>query len=442
MLLGIFSVSVLLRTQEILEATAQADLARDSGPLLAAMAGELQLSPEGFRPAFLPELDLLRKEAGVEVRVLARDGGLLYGSPDFPQNTGRYHLRTERLGKDPASGTVVHLARSGDPMRARLRELGLFLALLVPLGVVVSVIFSIVAIRRIFAPIEAVRLQAEQISRSNVSLRIPAVGTTKELADLIETFNAMLARLEKSIQDLYHFASDAAHELRTPLATIRAELETAIQGRPSIEDYEEIVSSFQVEVGRMNRVVSDLFMLARMDMRQYALQRERIPLGPLLEDSRETWQTMASLRNIQIDFSGDDAEVLGDPAALRRVFMNLVENAVKYNRDGGRVTLALERRNGRVRVRVTDTGLGISAESLPKLFHRFFRADKARSRESGGAGLGLAICKSFVTSMEGTISVESVLGEGSTFVVEFPEISPEVAPESGPVVSPLPRRTS
>jgi heavy metal sensor kinase len=229
----------------------------------------------------------------------------------------------------------------------------------------------------------------------------------------------MLGRLEKAIQDLDYFAADAAHELRTPLATLRAELETAIQSTRSLEEYEEILVSFQVEVARMSRVVSDLFTLARMDMRQVALQRERIRLGPLLEDSRETWQPMASLRNIQIEIRGDDAEVLGDPGALRRVFMNLVENAVKYNHDGGRVILEIERRNGKVQVRVSDTGLGIAAEHLPKLFQRFFRADKARSRESGGAGLGLAICKSFVESHEGTIAVSSVPDQGSTFTVEL-----------------------
>jgi two-component system phosphate regulon sensor histidine kinase PhoR len=117
---------------------------------------------------------------------------------------------------------------------------------------------------------------------------------------------------------------------------------------------------------------------------------------------------------------GAAAEVAGDPVALRRVFMNLVENAVKYNREGGRVTLSLERHDGHVRVRVADTGIGIPAEHLPRLFRRFYRIDKARSRESGGAGLGLAICKSFIEAHEGTIQVSSEPGRGTTFTVELP----------------------
>jgi heavy metal sensor kinase len=274
--------------------------------------------------------------------------------------------------------------------------------------------------RRTLAPIEAVRLQAEQISRTNLSERIPELGSSLELQDLVQTFNAMLGRLEKAIVDLDCFAADAAHELRTPLATLRAEIETAIQSDPTREEYDEILSSFQSEVSRMSRVVADLFTLAKLDMHQHALQKEPLRLGPMLEESRETWQPMASLRNIRIELEGGDAEILGDPAALRRVFMNLVENAVKYNREGGQVRLKLERRNGHVNVEVIDTGQGIAAEHLPRLFRRFYRADQGRSRESGGAGLGLAICKSFVESHQGKITVTSTPGQGSTFQVELP----------------------
>src|SRR5260221_2338194 len=137
-LLGAFSASVLLRTQEILEEAAQADLERDSGPLLSAIADELQLSPEGFRPAFLKELELRQKEAGAELQVIAPDGSLRFASPGFPKNTDGYHLRTATLGIDAAGVPSVRLARIAAPMRKRLQELGLFLALLVPLGVIVS----------------------------------------------------------------------------------------------------------------------------------------------------------------------------------------------------------------------------------------------------------------------------------------------------------------
>jgi len=418
-LMGVFSASVLLWTREALEGQLEEDLGRESQVLLGQLAEELKASPEGFRPSFTAELGRTLGATGTQVQILAPENRPLFASDGFPSSEEGYRTRVDTLPGAKSGSYTLRLARSRAPIQAKLRELALILAVFVPISLALVLMLSMIAIRRIFAPIEAVRLQAEQISRSNVSERIPEIGSTRELRDLVRTFNAMLGRLEKAIQDLDYFAADAAHELRTPLATLRAELETAIQSTRTLEEYEEILASFQVEVARMSRVVTDLFTLARMDMRQAALQREPVRLGPLLEDSRETWQPMASLRNIQIEIRGEDAEVLGDPGALRRVFMNLVENAVKYNHDGGRVTLAIERRSGKVLVRVSDTGLGIAPEHLPKLFQRFFRADKARSRASGGAGLGLAICKSFVESHEGTIAVSSVPDQGSTFTVEL-----------------------
>jgi heavy metal sensor kinase len=337
-------------------------------------------------------------------------------------------MRTDRLPAAGTEGYALELARPTAPHAERLRKLALYFGLFIPIAIALSVLLSQIAIRRTLAPIEAIRLQAEQISRSNLSLRIPETDSTEELGELVRTFNAMLGRLEKAVADLDGFAADAAHELRTPLATLRAELETAIQGSPTIEEYEAILVSFQVEVGRMSRVVTDLFTLARVDTGRGALQKERVRLGPLLEDSRETWQPMASLRNILIELRGGDAEVLGNPVALRRVFMNLVENAVKYNRQGGRVGVSVGRRDGKVLVEVSDTGYGIAPEHLPKLFRRFFRADQGRSRETGGAGLGLAICKSFVESHEGRISVSSTPGVGTTFSVELPAAEADPAP--------------
>jgi heavy metal sensor kinase len=303
-----------------------------------------------------------------------------------------------------------------------LRQFGLYFLVFFPMVLAVTALVGHLFVRRALTPVELMRRQAEQISRTNVSERVPEPASTGEFRDLARTFNEMLGRLERGIQDLQNFAADAAHELRTPLATLRAEIETAIQERRSPEEYERVLASLGEEVSRMSRIVTDLFVLAKIDMRQYALQKERVRLRPLLEEARETWQAAASQRGIEIAMEGEDAEVAGDPVALRRVFMNLVENSVKYNRDGGRVTLRIARENGRAKVRVSDTGIGIPADSLPRLFHRFYRVDKARSRDSGGAGLGLAICRSFIEAHEGTIDVSSEPGRGTTFTVELPRL--------------------
>jgi heavy metal sensor kinase len=419
-LLGIFGISVLLFYGEGLEEQLDSDLAKESRSLLARMRSELETHPDGFRSPFIRDLVRSLEATGSLAQVTAPDGTELFGSSDFPTSLEGYQGRVDHLPAGVSGAYTLELARATSPSLSRVRKLAILLVVFIPIAVIFAILLSQFAIRRTLAPLEAIRLQAEQISRTNLSERIPEMGSSQELQDLVRTFNAMLGRLEKAIVDLDSFAADAAHELRTPLATLRAEIETAIRSNPTIPEYEDILSSFQIEVSRMSRVVTDLFTLAKLDMHQHALQKEPVRLGPLLEDSRETWQPLASMRNIQIELQGGDAEVLGDPAALGRVFMNLVENAVKYNREGGRVQVSLERRNGTVHVEVSDTGQGIAPEHLPRLFRRFFRADQGRSRERGGAGLGLAICKSFVESHAGKISVSSTLGQGSTFRIELP----------------------
>jgi two-component system phosphate regulon sensor histidine kinase PhoR len=144
-----------------------------------------------------------------------------------------------------------------------------------------------------------------------------------------------------------------------------------------------------------------------------------VELRSLLEEARDVWESSAEESGIDIVRDGPTATVAGDPVALRRVFMNLIENAIKYNRPGGSVHLSTEILPGKVRVQVRDTGMGIAAEDLPRLFRRFYRVDKARSRDSGGAGLGLAICKSFIEAHGGSIGVESVPGAGTTFTIDL-----------------------
>jgi len=249
--------------------------------------------------------------------------------------------------------------------------------------------------------------------------RVPEPTVGSEFQTLARTFNEMLERIERAFEDLQNFAADAAHELRTPLSNLRAELETALQDTHRNPD--PLLASLAEEIHRMNRIITDLLTLAKLDLRQYALRKEPLLLAPILQEVCDTWGPLATERGIALSLrEGAEVVVNGDAVALRRVAMNLVENAVKYNRDGGRVDLSLHTEKGRVRLEIADTGLGISADHLPHLFRRFYRVDKARSRETGGAGLGLAICKSFVEAHEGTIEVFSVEGRGTTFTVTLP----------------------
>ncbi|HXG61196.1 MAG TPA: ATP-binding protein [Planctomycetota bacterium] len=427
LLLAAFSSSLYLWVRDGLRRDLEAELSLGARLLEERLAEELDELGRGVHADLGEVLDPFLQAAGGWAEIRDGSGNVVYRSEGPAEN-----LRERSFeATDPRGGPPwrVRFALPMDPYERPLAQLRLFYLVFFPATLAVAGLAGFFFVKRALAPVETLRRCAERISRANLSERVPEPETEGELRDLARTLNEMLERLERAMEDLRSFAADAAHELRTPLANLRAELETALQDRRPPDEYERILGSVSEEVARMNRIVGDLLALARMDLRRHALPKERVPLLQLLEETRETWAPAAEARGIRIHLEGPPAEVAGDPVALRRVFMNLVENAVKYNREGGRVDLRLDRADGWVRVAVRDTGLGIPPEHLPHLFRRFYRVDRARSRETGGAGLGLALCKSFVEAHEGRIRVESVPGRGSCFTVELPALDgPPAAP--------------
>lgn len=424
-LLAAFSASLYLWVRDGLRRDLEAEVSFGARLLEERLAEELEETRRGVHPDLAEALDPFARATGGRVEVREASGKLLYPSEkteDTPFEGG-WGVREFEMD-DPRGGAPlrVRFALPQEPYERPLGQLRLFYLVFFPAILGVAGLVGFFFVKRALAPVESLRRCAERISRTNLSERVPEPDTEGELRQLARTLNEMLERLEKAMEDLRSFAADAAHELRTPLANLRAELETALQEHRTPEEYERILASVSEEVARMNRIVADLLALARMDLRRHALGRERIPLLTLLEETRETWAPAAEVRGVTIHLEGAPADVAGDPVALRRVFMNLVENAVKYNREGGRIDLSLERRDGWVQVAVRDTGVGIPPEHLPYLFRRFYRVDRARSRETGGAGLGLALCKSFVEAHEGRIRVESTPGQGTCFTVELPAL--------------------
>ncbi len=374
----------------------------------------------GIHPDLAPLLEEFLAATGAEGEVVSAEGRRLFVSKDYSGTVSGFRRHEGTVKATTGESFTVRLAMSEEPLHQALRQLKMYFALFVPPVLALAGVLGYFFVRRALSPVGRMRRQAERISRANVSERVPIPSESGEFRDLAQTFNEMLDRLDHAFQDLHNFAADAAHELRTPLATLRAELDTAIQQPRSPEEHERLLVSFAEEVTRMNRIVSDLFTLAKIDMRQYALHKERVELGALLDEARDVWEPSAEEGGLEIRREGPPIVVAGDPVALRRVFMNLIENAIKYNRPGGSIHLSTESMPGKARVRVRDTGMGIAAEDLPRLFKRFYRVDKARSRDSGGAGLGLAICKSFIEAHGGTISVESAVGAGTTFTIDIP----------------------
>lgn len=293
-----------------------------------------------------------------------------------------------------------------------------------PILVIVSMIFAWGIAGRAFRPIDRIIDQVEDITDGRSLHRRLAIGAAgEELARLSATLNAFIERIETSFGALRRFTADASHELKTPLAVMRADIERAMS--PHVHEDEQAVALEEAlqQVTRMADLVESLLTLARADEGRFDLYREPVELAPLAREVVETARLLGEEAGLEIRASHfENAEVLGDVTRLRQLFLNLVTNAIKYTPRGGTVEITLHRTEHDVRFAVRDTGIGIAAADLPYVFERFWRADRVRSRasERGGFGLGLAISSWIAQAHGGTLEVQSRLGRGSTFTVTLP----------------------
>jgi len=272
---------------------------------------------------------------------------------------------------------------------------------------------------RALAPIGRIARTAEAMSESNLGLRID-VATKDELGRVATALNRAFDRLQEAFERQTRFTADASHELRTPLASQMAELEWALARRRSDADYAGSLRVCMKVAQRMRAIVEGLLTLARADAGAIQPRRESVDLTALAREIIAAASTSAAERGIDLRTDGETVIVNGDPDRLRELISNLVSNAVQYSSTGGRVTCSISTSEGTAILDVSDDGLGIDAEDLPHVFERFYRANKARSRVVGGAGLGLAISKWIVESHGGKIRCDSAVGQGTQVTVELP----------------------
>jgi signal transduction histidine kinase len=232
----------------------------------------------------------------------------------------------------------------------------------------------------------------------------------------------MLDRLEAAFREATRFTADASHELRTPVSLIRTSAEVALRRERPAAEYRQALETVLLEAERMSALVQDLLTLARADAGVEGLRRGSVELGSLASGLEASLRSMCDTRGLelQLEVPGERVLVEGDHAALEQLVLSLADNAVKYSPAPGRVSVSVRRSAGEAVVAVTDTGIGIAPEDLPQVFDRFYRADKARSRDSGGTGLGLSIAKSIAEQHGGTIGIVSRLGEGTRVEVRIP----------------------
>ena len=304
-----------------------------------------------------------------------------------------------------------------------LKNLQIILLTVVPAVLLLTALIGRFIARRALKPVAKITQTAKDIgSGANLSQRIPVSEVKDEIGQLALTFNSMMDRLESSFTQMRQFSSDASHELRTPLTVLKGQSELALGKERKPEEYQEVISSNLEEVQYMSKVLEDLFLLSKSDENQIALDCESVDLKALIEEVCKHAEIIASEKNIKIVIAYlEPVKVYGDPVRLRQMIWNVVVNGIKYTQHGGEVKISVRGEGDGVLIIIQDNGIGISEEDLPLVFNRFYRVDKARSRQEGGTGLGLSICKFIVSAHKGSSNLKSKLGEGTKFKITLPK---------------------
>jgi two-component system OmpR family sensor kinase len=324
------------------------------------------------------------------------------------------------FGVSGPGGELAVVGHSMEPENAELRRLALLFSAagggVLVLGLLVGGWFSGRAIR----PIAEISSTARKISVGNVSERINVADTESELGELAKVLNDTFDRLQSSISRQAQFTADASHELRTPAFVILSEAQSALKRERTAAEYRAGFEVCQRAAQQMRQLIESLLILARQDAGEAALKREPARLDAMVDDVVAMLQPLAKQKDVTLHAELAPIQVACDVQQLRQVVTNLISNAIEYNRPSGEVRVALAAEQGEALLTIADTGKGIAAEDLPRIFERFYRADKSRSMSEGHTGLGLAICDAIVKAHGGRIEVASQLGQGSKFVVRFP----------------------
>jgi heavy metal sensor kinase len=303
-----------------------------------------------------------------------------------------------------------------------LNELLTVLAMAVPIALIAAGGLAYFLARKALSPMQQLHHSTEEITADRLDRRLPVANEKDELGQLTQTINAMIGRLERSFAEIRRFTADASHELRTPLTAIRTETEVALRQSCSTAEYTHLLGSILEECERLTRLSDQLLTLSREDAGVTCSVHDSVELAALLDNVLETMRPLAEAKGLHLCLGGKELiRVLGDETRLRQVFYNLLDNAIKYTPEGGTIEVRLARQHSGAAITIRDTGIGIPAEHLPRVFDRFYRVDKARSREQGGTGLGLSIAKTIVTAHAGQIELTSTPGHGTLCTVTLPE---------------------
>jgi heavy metal sensor kinase len=369
------------------------------------------------------------------------DGSILVRSPELPQASllplpggaadlwrfsqrvpvlGRQRIMAERIQIGEQEFVAMLLAPL-EPIDEELGEVRSVLLTAGPVTLILSAGLAYWLARTALAPMERLRRATDAITADHLEERLKVPNPNDELGLLTGTINAMIARLEGSFAETQRFTADASHELRTPLTALRTEVEVALSKQLNLPEALQVLENVLEDLVRMSRLTDQLLMLSRRDAGVEELTKAPVNLEALVAGVVEAMQPLAEAKGVLLSLDGEDGVVVAaDEGRLRQVFINILDNALKYTPAGGQVRVRVVQRDRIANVVVEDTGVGIPPEHLGKVFDRFYRVDQARSRSEGGAGLGLSIARSIASAHGGTIDLASTPGKRTICTVTLP----------------------
>jgi len=368
------------------------------------------------------ELPFSGKENQTEFKTIPLNGA--------PARLVNFHAsdEIENMAKDRGHGLVIQCAENIQNQINLLDRYRLVLSLSILSIMIISASGGFMISRKALAPIKSISKTIDKISESNLSERINVEDTPEELRILASSFNCTLDSLERSFNRQRQFAADASHELRTPLSVILSQSEIILRKDRTTREYKNALAAIRESAMMMSQIIGRLLTLARLSTDKVGLKIEDIDLNEIIRESIKLLSPLAEQRGISINTSADGQSVIsGDKAALLELFTNLIDNAIKYNVPGGKVDISIRKETGFIVTEIRDTGIGIPESDLDKVFDRFYRVDKSRSKESGGIGLGLSICSEIVKLHGGRIEIKSKLAEGTTVYVHLNPNNADIA---------------
>jgi two-component system, OmpR family, heavy metal sensor histidine kinase CusS len=407
---------------------------------LSALRGELsQTGGLGSLSATLRNPRASRVEA-YWVRVINSKGDVVTETPKmgvflppstFPDPRDKnsvYHPKNYRISKklfslvaaiEEADGQpyIIQLAQDRSSDEQFATQFAFVLGGALGLGILASAMIAIAVTKRGLRPLQQMTHSLERIGPTRLDERVGKTTWPRELQPVATAFDEMLARLENSFTKLSQFSADLAHELRTPISNIRGEAEVTLTRPRTLEDYRNVIESIAAECERLSGIVDNLLFLARAEGVDRQIERNVFAARPAIEKIAAYYRTIAEERGISITNKGD-GEVYADALLFDRALSNLLDNALRFTPDGGKITIATENKPDRTELAVEDTGCGIPPQHLPHICDRFYRVDLSRS--SRGTGLGLALVKSIIDLHGGSVAVASEVDRGTTVTLTFP----------------------